>query len=98
MNDPAAQAEPDNKVFKVGGGDQHHGLTDAVIGNRKGDFFRQGCFSNAAVVERDVVIRLAGRWRGRCCGGRRAQGALGVHRALPTGDLTLSLGATLCRV
>ena len=98
LNDAAAQAETDDEILKVSGRHQHHRLIDAIEGNRQGDLFGEGRFSTAAVVQRDVVVILAGSGRGGILGGRRARGALGVHKAVPTVYSAVRVGATLCRV
>ncbi len=66
MDNPAADAETDDKVFKVGRCDQHHGLADAVVGNGQRDLFGQRGFGGGAVVEVAVLVALAGDGRG-CC-------------------------------
>ena len=79
LDDAAAQAEADNEVFKVGRRHQHHGLTDAVVGNRQRDFFGQrgaGRFREGKIA---VAVGLTGGRRGRFESRRRAGRALGVH-------------------
>ncbi|MNE12696.1 hypothetical protein D3C80_1055090 [compost metagenome] len=70
-DDAAAEAEADDKVFKVGRAHQHYRLVDAVVGNAQGDFFGQRCAGLAVIGQVAVVIAVAGRGRSQG-GGRRA--------------------------
>ncbi|MNF95373.1 hypothetical protein D3C84_781200 [compost metagenome] len=80
FNDAAAQAEADDEVFKVGGGDQHDRLADAVIGNRQRHFLGQRGAVRLGVVQVAVAIALAGGRRGCFHRWRWTDRRLVVHR------------------
>ncbi|KPX59397.1 Unknown protein sequence, partial [Pseudomonas amygdali pv. lachrymans] len=77
-NDAAAQAETDDKVFQIGGADQHDCLADAVVGNRQCHFFGKFVTCRVRALEVRVAVRLAcfGGWRSK---GRRADLARNGH-------------------
>ncbi len=85
MDNPAADAEADDKVFQVGGRDQHHRLADAVVGNGQRHLFGQRGFGGRAVIEVAVLVTLAGGGRGCCRGRDRAGLWLGVHEGITGG-------------
>ncbi|MNC66485.1 hypothetical protein D3C75_1168830 [compost metagenome] len=91
-DDAAADTEADDKVFKVRGADQHHGLADAVIGNSQGDLFGQCGAVGTGLVQVAVAVSLAGGGNSARRCGRRADRALGIHGAVPAGYPDLSLG------
>ncbi|MCY1394312.1 hypothetical protein D9M71_92280 [compost metagenome] len=91
-DDAAADTEADDKVFKVRGADQHHGLADTVIGNSQGDLFGQCGAVGAGLVQVAVAVSLAGGGNSARRCGRRADRALGIHGAVPAGYPDLSLG------
>ncbi len=59
-DDAAGEAETDHEVFQVGGGNQHHRLVQAVVGNRQGGFLGQFGGAPVEVVEAMEAVALAG--------------------------------------